>query len=300
MGAAWSALLPYASALAALVALVRTPRLREREPGLALRQRLGLLLTTAPLFTLVGVGLASLPALAAPSVAAAVSPDVLTSKALIHLSVYLAVPLAGLALTLGERFPAAAREALAPGRRALARGLRDAAVISAGLGAALLGAWTLVGGAGGLLAANGASVFFSRTTPLLALSLSAIAALAEEVMFRGVVLEWLADHAPAGLAVGVQAAAFGLIHAGYGSLAHVAAAAAFGALMGVLALRRGLAAAIATHLLVNLVILSLWSGHRILLVPAALLALAALAVGLRLDRAPSGGPATDAAAPGGG
>lgn len=300
MGVAWSGILPYALVLAFAGALVRTPRLREREPGPALRQRLGLVLLTAPIFTLVGVGLASVPSLWRTSSGLAASPDLLASKALLHLSLYLAVPLAGLILVLGEGFWPKAQAALAPGRAELARGLRAGALLSVGLGGAVWLTWTASGGEGGLLAIDGASLFFSRTTPLVALTLSLIAALAEELLFRGVLLDALRARASAGIAIVAQAIAFGLIHAGYGSGVHVLAATAFGVLVGVLALRAGLVPAIGTHLTVNLVILSLWSGHAVLLLPAALV-LAALAVGAHLVQAHGwlAGSVPPRAAPGG-
>lgn len=269
MGVVWAGVLPLAAGLAATVALVRTQRLREMEPGWAIRQRLGLLLVATPIFTLLGVGLTSLPSLGQATKAAAASPDLLASKALLHLILYLAVPAVGLALVLGRRLPSVTRQVLIPGgRKATVTALKTCAALSAGLSGVVLLAWASTGGDGGLLAADGASLFFSRTTPVIALALSATAALTEELLFRGVVLDWLEQRTPVAVAVGVQALAFGLIHAGYGSIAHVIGAMAFGVLMGVLVRRHGLAPAIGAHLLVNLVILALWSGHRILFVPA--------------------------------
>lgn len=283
MGVAWSGVLPFALVLALVGALVRTGRLRQREPEPALRQRLGIVLLTAPIFTLVGVGLASITSLTGSTASIAASPTMLASKALLHLSLYLAVPFAGLVLVLGESFWTRARQALIPSRDELVGGLRASAGLSAALGVLLTLGWVAGGGEGGLLAVDGASLFFSRTTPMVALALSAIAAIAEELVFRGVVLEWLQARVSAGLAVGAQAVAFGLIHAGYGSLVHVAAATAFGAVVGVLALRAGLVPAIGAHLTVNLVILSLWSGHAILLVPAALVLVTLLGVAHLID-----------------
>lgn len=281
MGVAWSGILPYALAFALVGALVRTRRLREREPEPALRQRLGLVLLMAPIFTLVGVGLASLPSLRESSASVAASPDLLASKALLHLSLYLAVPLAGLILVLGKRFWYKAAYALAPGRDELVHGLRVSVALSSLLGALVWMTWAISGGDGGLLAVDGASLFFSRTTPLVALALSVIAAVAEELCFRGVLLDALDARVPTKAAVAIQAVAFGLIHAGYGSLLHVLAATAFGVVVGVLAVRSGLVPAIGTHLSVNLVILSVWSGHAVLLLPAALV-LAGLFAGARL------------------
>jgi membrane protease YdiL (CAAX protease family) len=281
MGVAWSGVLPYALAISVAGAIVRTRRLREREPGPALRQRLGIVLLTAPVVTLLGVGLASLPTLIRGATGVAASPDLLASKALLHLSLYLAVPLAGLILVLGQSFWTKACQALAPSRERLVEGMRVGAGASALLAGAVGALWAVSGGDGGLLAVDGASVFFSQTTPLVALALSLIAAVAEELCFRGVLLDALKTRAPTSLAVGVQALAFGLIHAGYGSILHVLAATTFGLLVGVLALRYGLVPAIGTHVAVNLVILSLWSGHAILLAPAALV-LAGLLAGARL------------------
>jgi membrane protease YdiL (CAAX protease family) len=271
MALPWASALSYALGLGLACALVRTGRLRQREPGIALRQRLGVFLTAVPLFLLLGVGLRSLPALAEGAVVAPAPTAQLAEKALVHGSVYLAVPSIGIALVLGRQgLVRAAREHLGNrGPGGLARALKAGIVCSATLALLVMVTSTVMPDAGGLLSVEGAELFFSEVSPGVALGLAAAAAGAEELLFRGVMLDTLRRHLPAGVAVGIQAVAFGLIHAGYGSLVHVVGAGAFAAIVGALAVRHGLAPAVLTHFVVNLVILAYWSGHYELLLPVA-------------------------------
>ncbi len=295
MGGTWSTLVPVALLGALALALVRTTWLRAREPGLAIRQRVGLVLLAAPLLTLLLIGVTSLPTLAGSPSAIPLSPERLLDKTMLHLGLYLATPVAGLVLTLGPR------DALSATRDAMLRGrprrsaLRAALVWTAGLSTLLIGAVTLAWGlasahGGGLLSAGGAEVVFSQVTPGIALLLAGVAALAEEGLFRGMLLEEFDRLTGRPLAIGLQALLFGLIHAGYGSLVHVTAATLFGALMGVLVTYRGLLPAIATHFLVNAAILGLWAGHPSLLAVAGLGLAALVAAAWYLARRPHRSP----------
>lgn len=269
MGGALTAVLPYALGGAALLALVRTVPLRDAAPGLAIRQRLGIALVATPLVALLLVGAISAPSLFDAGAAAPLTPDTLSQKAWLHLGLYLALPLVGLALVLGAGgLLAAARRRLIPAgdpRRQAARTLTATAACSTALVAVAGIGWTLGRAYGGeLLTGAGAAVVFSQTTPALALALAGVAAVAEEVLFRGVLLEQLRRPFGGRWALVLQAALFGLIHAGYGSWVHVLAAAAFGIVAGLLATRRGLGAAVGTHFLVNVALLGLWADHALL------------------------------------
>lgn len=277
MAGTWAGVLPYALLLSALVAIIRTQPLREAKPGLAILQRLGIVLLTAPLATLVLIGLTSLPRLSSGATPLAVPSDLLAGKALIHFLLYLAVPTVGLVLVVGpRRVPGALPRFLfgdSPDRRSISRGLARAAGVCGLLVAGVLLGWPALADQAGLFSAEGPRVFFSQTTPAIALALAGVAAVAEELLFRGVLLKqldrWLSRHP----AVALQALLFGLIHAGYGSLLHVAAATAFGLLLGYLALRDGLMPAMAVHFVVNVAVLAAWSEQGTLVATALVLVL---------------------------
>lgn len=281
MGGVWSGVLPLALAGGLAVALVRTQRLRRERPGLAIVQRIGLVLLTAPLLALLLLGAFSLPNVFQGTTAHALSTADLTGKALLHGVGYLATPALGLALVLGPR--RAARAFLdrlsppGPRRVSLARALSASGWASGGLVLAAVAAWSLAQGSGGLLSAGGAHVVFANATPAVAVALAASAALAEEGLFRGLLLDTLDRRVRTATAIVVQGVLFGLIHAGYGSLPHVLGATVFGILMGKLAVDRGLLPAISAHFLVNLALLGLWTSSLTLLVVAGL---AAPAMGL--------------------
>lgn len=279
MGGTWSAVAPIAIIAASVLALVRTSTLRKRQPGAAPLQRLGIALVATPLFVLLLVGAISVPALFDGTEVSALSPARLADKTALHLGLYLVLPFAGLALIHGPR------GLLETARRTLIRGPNDRPDLSAALAAAtatsgaliaaVVTVWGLGRAHGGeLLSAGGAQVVFSQTTPGIALLLAGVAAVAEELLFRGVLLDQLRRRTGPTLAVAGQGALFGLIHAGYGSLAHVLAATAFGIAMGMLARRRGLLPAVGTHFLVNVTILGFWAGHAALVGLAAVLLVA--------------------------
>lgn len=299
MGATWVTVVPAALLLAGLVGAVRTRWLRDQRPGLALGQRLGIVLIAAPLFVLLIVGLRSLPSLFEARAVVPVSADALNAKALTHVSLYLLMPLAGLLFILGPRKALeAAKRALTggkPGRRRLAASLAAGAGVSLGVIGAVTFLWaTIPADQGGLFVAEGARVFFSQVTPATALFLAAAAAVAEETLFRGILLSHLRKSVRVHAAVLIQAGLFGLIHAGYGSIEHVLAAASFGAMMGYLVVHRGLLPAMIAHFLVNVVILSIWSGQLALLLPVAMtlgaLLLAVAYLRLSVDLGDTGSP----------
>lgn len=270
MAGAWSSMLPMALAGGLILALVRTSRLRSAEPGLALRQRTGLLLLSTPLIALVLFGISSLPLLTSGVTPAPMTPGELKHKAVVHAGLYLAVPGLGLFLVLGPK--RSLRKARAhvvqndPSPATIGRSLSLTAAFTGLLALTLAAAWTLAQKSGsGLMTAGGAQVLFSEITPALAFTLAAFAAIAEEGLFRGVLLEGLSGYVDRAVAIGLQGVFFGLIHAGYGSLGHVLAASMFGVLMGILVTRRGLLPAMLVHFLVNVAILGLWTGHMSLL-----------------------------------
>lgn len=296
----WASVLPLALAAAGAVAVVRPGYLRSTHPGPQVLQRIGLFVLTAPLFLLLFIGVSAIENLfSSPSIAPVPSSD-LASKALFHVSLYLLLPLAGLLLVLGPNgsLRAATRSLFGgePDRGRVLAGLASAGTLSLTLTGLLWLGWTVLPseGAGGLFAADGARVFFSNTTPAVALMLAGAAAVAEESLFRGILLTHLRRTTGLHAAVAIQALAFGLIHAGYGSVAHVAAATAFGAMMGYLVTRHGLVPAMVVHFLVNVVILASWSASGAVLVPVIALSLFALGVialvhhaGGRTERAPA-------------
>lgn len=280
MAGPWVTVVPIALAGATAIALVRPAWLRERQPGLALIQRLGILLVTAPVLVLLLIGAASLPAIFESAGPMPLSPDRLAEKATVHLTLYLVVPVIGLLLVLGPRGLArTAKQHLVPGEgrpREIAHALGWTAGATAAIVAAVSVAWGL-GRAhdGGLLSAGGAQVVFSNTTATVALLLAGVAAVAEEMLFRGVLLQQFRRWSGDLLAVGGQAVLFGLIHAGYGSGIHVVAAIVFGVAMGLITIQRGLLPAVGVHFLVNVAILGIWT-QQMPLVGFTLVALVAL------------------------
>lgn len=269
MAGLWTDVLPLAVAAGVLTALVRTAELRARSPGWAIGQRLGLVLTTVPLYILVLVGLTSLPRLLGPEAGFALPTEALANKAALHLMLYLAVPLVGLVLVIGpRRLLASLPDHLVGGRpltERLSRGLATTFLVSSTLVGAVVLGWPAISSSAGLFSAEGPRVFFSNTTPLVALLLASVAAIAEEMLFRGVLQGQLRRRIGLHTAVVLQAVLFGLIHAGYGSMLHVLAAAIFGLFMGYLVARHGLLPAMLTHFTVNVAVLAAWSEEPALL-----------------------------------
>jgi membrane protease YdiL (CAAX protease family) len=123
------------------------------------------------------------------------------------------------------------------------------------------------------------SLYWTRLTPALLVGLSLAAGVSEEFVYRGLLLRALLRRLPWTWALGLQAGVFGFVHAGYGNWAHVLGPAIFGAVMGLVALRVGLVAAVVAHAGIDVAYLSLAAPHlqpAVLLLPV-LLALAGLA-----------------------
>jgi len=124
---------------------------------------------------------------------------------------------------------------------------------------------------------NDESRVFANITPLLILLLSLLAGVGEEYLFRGVLQEWLFTKVPWPVALLAQAAFFGLVHAGYGTIAHVVGPLAFGILAGLVAMRLGLLAAVIIHAEIDIAYFVLGSGDPILLAAGTLLVLGSVA-----------------------
>lgn len=214
-----------------------------------------------------------------------------------HVSIGLLLPLGGALLLWRARAGKGAARSLRDLRAALARVLEPAGLRLAAPGPrALLGALGLLGLVLALqfvaLAAQGSVASFLVTgdesrywlnlTPALLLGLSVSAGVSEEFVYRGLLLRALARRMDWKLAIALQALLFGFIHTGYGNWAHIVGPAIFGALMGVVALRVSLLAAIAIHAGTNVAYLALFAPQLQpfnLVVPVALtlVGLAALA-----------------------
>lgn len=286
--------------LAATLAWAGAWAVRGSRPRWRWTQHLGLALVLYPLVrAAVGAALAA-PLVVRPTVARALTRPELWGAALDPIRDDLLVPLAGLLLVTRNvpglhRPPGEARRALASAWEAAALGpwdrTRDGALAGLALfgplAAAFLAALALRGTVLGqtLLTGDESRVFAHVTVPL-ALALSVGPALGEEFLFRGLLLSGLTRVARLPVALGLQAVFFGAIHAGYGTLAHVVAPAAFGLALGWVALRVGLGAAVVLHAEANLLFFASEMAAEplqaaLLVVPVGLLSLAALArVGL--------------------
>ena len=111
--------------------------------------------------------------------------------------------------------------------------------------------------------ADDESLYWRNITIPLILMLSLAAGLGEEFLFRGILLTWLARTfggfaaraawLPFALAALVQAVAFGLIHAGYGTILHVVGPALFGLAMAWVARHLGVLVTALLHAQINVV-----------------------------------------------
>lgn len=101
---------------------------------------------------------------------------------------------------------------------------------------------------------------WSQTTPWMVLGLSLAAAVAEEILFRGVLYSALVPIM--GFVAGgiLQAAVFGFIHTGYGDPLYVVAAGLFGLVQAYVSVRWGLMVAVMVHAQTNLVIIG-WASR---------------------------------------
>lgn len=134
------------------------------------------------------------------------------------------------------------------------RGLALFVFIAAAYVAALALSATALAG----LSANGdESRYWQNITVPLVLTLSLVAGITEEFLFRGVLLAWLAKRMPWIVAALVQALAFGLVHSGYGTWAHVVGPLAFGFGMAWVARHLGVVVTAILHAGVDVVSLGL-------------------------------------------
>lgn len=95
----------------------------------------------------------------------------------------------------------------------------------------------------------------------LLVGLSLAAGLSEEFVWRGLFLRGLMTRMAWVPALLLQAALFGFIHAGYGNWAHVLGPALFGGLMGLVALRVSLLAAVVVHAGIDVMYLAIAAPH---------------------------------------
>lgn len=227
---------------------------------------LGLALVAYPFAKLtVGVWL-SFGAIFEGGVAPPLSIAELWSKVLWHTFWYIVVPAVGLALVY-ERVPSFARGPPRPGLlqgNGLAPTRSNREDVLAGsslffpLAFAYFFATALVASAIGRFVNTGDdSAVFDNVTPLVVLVLSIVAGVSEEFLFRGLLQTRLSKAMPFWAANTVQAVFFGLVHSGYGNLAHVLGPLLFGFALGLVAKRLGILAAIALHAQIDVLALGL-------------------------------------------
>lgn len=94
---------------------------------------------------------------------------------------------------------------------------------------------------------------FANMTPYHALTISLAAGFGEELLYRGLLQGALGRRMNVLLAVAVQAVVFGFAHSGYGTWIHVLLPTLFGLVAGLVAYAFGIWAAIALHVLVDVV-----------------------------------------------
>lgn len=229
-----------------------------RRPGWSWVRCVGLALLLTP-FVRMGLGIyLSIDALFVFEVLTPVSREALWMGVQGRVVNYLVVPAVGLLLmhrAVPFFGPAAPRDALAPHGLAPRRSWsRDAlrglalffAIAIAFAGALLVNSLVPAQAAGG----DESQYWRNITIPLIVLT-SIAAAVTEEFLFRGVLLRALCRVMPWWPAAVVQAALFGLIHAGYGTWTHVAGPAIFGFGMAWVARVLGVVPAAFLHAEVN-------------------------------------------------
>lgn len=206
------------------------------------------------------------------------------------------VPTVGLLLVLGAIPRLQTREPLARGfsrAAALLRIPRESWIRDAVRGQALFAAVAvayvlavaaLLTSLSGVLRTSNEARVFENVTPVIAVLLSLVAGVGEEYCFRGILLERLRASVPLTIAVPLQALFFGLVHAGYGNVAHVLGPFLFGLFMGIVALRLGLVPAMLLHTEIDIAFFALQSRDVAMLGLSAALVIASVAA-LALTRA---------------
>lgn len=239
------------------------------------RQALGVGLVAWPLARLaVNVG-ASWASLGVYEVQPAIPAEVLwrgVGRTLWH---NVAIPLTGLLLVAGDARRALRFARVVPRETWARDGANGLALVPIVAGGYVLALAALLAGFADRLLDGDESQVFANMTPLLAVALSLAAGVAEEFLYRGVLLSLLARLVPLPAAVALQALAFGFAHAGYGTWAHVAGPAVFGLFMAWVVLRLGLLPAVILHAAINVVFFAIDMGPRM---PAAYAMIAALLV----------------------
>lgn len=129
------------------------------------------------------------------------------------------------------------------------------------------------------------SLYWRNITIPLILLLSISAGLAEEFLFRGLLLTHLSKRMPWLAAAALQAAFFGLIHAGYGTWMHVLGPAVFGFGMAWVARHLGVLTTALLHAQVNVVFFTVEVAPTYLAVNGVLGLAALLSVSLALTGA---------------
>jgi membrane protease YdiL (CAAX protease family) len=282
--------------LAAALAWLGAWAVRPRRPDWPWTRHAGLALVLYPFLRMAVGAIIAAPLVVQPTVARAIPRAQLWSTATEPLLDKVLLPGLGVLLATGnlpglQRPLGRAREALADAwrraglgplettREGTLAGLALFFPVAAAFGLALAFRSTPVGQ---LLVTGDESQVFVEVTVPLALALSIGPPLAEELLFRGLLLGQLVRRVGVAAGIAGQAVFFGLIHAGYGTLAHVVAPTAFGLALGWVALRVGLGAAVALHAEANLLFFAAElaadpAAVALLLVPVALLSLWALA-----------------------
>lgn len=126
------------------------------------------------------------------------------------------------------------------------------------------------------------SLYWRNITIPLIILLPLSAGIAEEFLFRGILLTNLARWMPWGVAALLQALFFGLIHAGYGTWTHVLGPAAFGLIMAWVARHLGILVTALLHAEINVVFLTVDVGPTYLTVNGVAGLVALLSVSLAL------------------
>lgn len=216
-----------------------------------------LAVASVPLGALLVANLSALPSLLRTSQAVSLSADLLQDKLVGILT--LGIPPAAAAWAILWFAPAACPCPRLP-LRPLARASRGAAV------ALIVVAALALAGALASRLVDRPTPFeagtWSSVTPWMLIGLSLSAAVAEELLFRGVLYASLVSFTGFFAGGVIQAVIFGLIHVGYGDILYVLAAAVFGLVQAYVAVRWGLLVAIMVHAQVNLAILG-WSSRGV-------------------------------------
>jgi membrane protease YdiL (CAAX protease family) len=115
-----------------------------------------------------------------------------------------------------------------------------------------VGANLVLGGIDALRQSDETSLF-ANMTPYHAITISLAAGFGEELVYRGLVQTGLSRRMPVYVAIVLQALFFGFAHSGYGTWIHVLMPTLFGLAAGLVAYWFGLWAAIALHVLVDVI-----------------------------------------------